>query len=254
MNTELAVQQNGLGLASAPTLLETLAAAARDPQVDAGKIRELLAIKTALDSETAQQAFNRSMLAAQREMPAVLRDSKNEQTNSKYAKLEKIEKAIRPVYMRHGFVATYGSKPAAEGLITVYCKLLHTSGEGQPSHIEYSEMSAPPDSLGIKGTPNKTPMHGLASTVRYLQRYLLCMMFNIILTNEDTDGNPQPVFISDDEAMRLEDMITDADMTPDERKGFLAYMRVETLSQIPQRSFTTAFEALKAKKRKKEGK
>jgi hypothetical protein len=60
----------------------------------------------------------------------------------------------------------------------------HTAG-----HTEKYQLEAASDTAGPKGTANKTPLHGLASTVSYLRRYLTCMAFNIVLKNDDNDGN-----------------------------------------------------------------
>jgi hypothetical protein len=42
---------------------------------------------------------------------------------------------------------------------------------------------------GPKGNQNKTATHGFGSTMSYGRRYLICLIFNITLTNEDQDGN-----------------------------------------------------------------
>src|SRR5262249_38126798 len=101
-DVELQVHQ-----ASSAAFLAAIAELSRNPDVDVDKMSRLWDIKRSIDAQEAQTAFNRAMLAAQREMPIVIRDAVNEQTHSKFAKLEKIEKLIRPVYTRYGFVVTF---------------------------------------------------------------------------------------------------------------------------------------------------
>src|ERR1700761_8151430 len=81
--------------------------AARDPQVDAAKLTALWELAKSIEARDAENAFNRSMMAAQAEMKPILKDSENEQTHSKYAKLEKIDRAIRPIYTKHGFALSF---------------------------------------------------------------------------------------------------------------------------------------------------
>ena len=56
-------------------------------------------------------------------------------------------------------------------------------------HSTTRSLDAVLDVAGPKGTINKTPLHGLGSAVSYLQRYLTRMIFNVVLRNEDNDGN-----------------------------------------------------------------
>jgi hypothetical protein len=64
------------------------------------------------------------------------------------------------------------------------CEVSHSLGHTKRFHLE-----AAPDTIGPKGTANKTPLHGLGSTVSYLRRYLTCMIFNVVVRSEDNDGN-----------------------------------------------------------------
>ena len=123
------------------------------------------------------------MAAAQAEMMPVIRDATNVHTSTKYAKLEKIDGAMRPIYTRHGFSVRFGSDVSPrEGFIRIVCTV---------SHGDYSEtnyLDAPPDTTGSKGLANKTPVQAVGSSVSYLRRFLLTMVFNIVLADEDDDG------------------------------------------------------------------
>lgn len=133
----------------------------------------------------AQTAFNDAMSAAQSEMQAIVRATPNSATNSKYAALEAIDAAIRPIYTRHGFSLTF-TEVANDGPDLKIACIVRRAG-----HNETFYLSAAPDTVGPKGAPNKTPVQGVGSSVSYLRRYLTVMVFNIALKGEDNDGNRQ---------------------------------------------------------------
>lgn len=164
--------------------LALIARAARDPAVDVPKMRELLNMKMEYDAMQRQQAFQVAMVTAQKEMEPIVRRAENKQTNSNYAKLEHISREIKPIYSKHGFSLTYTSKPAADSVILVGCWVLHEGG-----HKEFHELPGKIDDKGFKGNANKTELQGLGSLISYLRRYLTCMVFDVILINEDDDGN-----------------------------------------------------------------
>jgi hypothetical protein len=167
------------------SLLNVIARAMDDDRFDVLKLDALLRMQRELVAEQARHEFSRAMSAAQGEMRAVFRNAANEQTHSRYARLEKIDDAIRPIYTTHGFSLTFGTeKPADPASIRVVCDCAHSGG-----HTKVYELEAPPDMTGTRGQVNKTLLHGMGSTISYLRRYLTTMIFNVVLTNEDDDGN-----------------------------------------------------------------
>ena len=160
------------------------ARAANDQTLDAEKLAILYRIQQEIEANDAKHAFYRAMSAAQAEMQPVLRDATNTQTNSKYARLETIDAAIRPIYTRHGFALTFDTEQTDGPRERVICEVTHAG-----RHTRKYQLEAGVDTTGPKGTSNKTPLHGLGSTVSYLRRYLTCMIFNVVLANDDNDGN-----------------------------------------------------------------
>jgi ERF superfamily protein len=166
-----------------PSLLNLIAATARDPTVDIAKFETLLRMQREIIADDAKLQFNRAMNKAQAEMVPVVRDAKNDQTHSRYARLETIDEAIRPIYTKHGFSLSFNAEQGAA--ISLSCEVAHEAGFTRTYHLP----DCAPDTAGAKGQTNKTELHGLGSTVSYLRRYLTCMIFHVILTNEDDDGN-----------------------------------------------------------------
>jgi hypothetical protein len=170
----------------ADSLLNFLARAMADPNTNVDKLQVLLKEQREIIAYDARLQFSRAMSAAQGEIQAVLRDAKNDQTNSKYARLETIDAAIRPVYVRHGFCLEFNSESIEGPNERIVCEVSHTAG-----HAKKFQLEAAPDTAGPQGRANKTPLHGLGSTVSYLRRYLTTMIFNVVLTSDDNDGNRQ---------------------------------------------------------------
>jgi hypothetical protein len=174
------------------SLLNCVARAMTDPAINVDKLEVLLRMQREIVADDARLQFNRAMSKAQADMQPVLRDAKNDQTNSKYARLETIDAAIRPIYTSNGFMLSFNSEPTEGPNERIVCEVSHAAG-----HSKKFQLEAGLDMAGPRGNANKTPLHGLGSMVSYLRRYLTCMIFNIVLANEDTDGNRAAPFSGD---------------------------------------------------------
>ena len=162
-----------------------LIALAIEHKADVDTLERLFALRERDDAAVARRAFFTAMQAVQTEAPRVVKDSKNTQTGSAYAKLESIAKAIRPVYTAHGFSLSYGTEDSPrEGYVRITCDVMHVGGHMVPRHVDM-----PLDDVGIKGNVNKTPTHAHGSTISYGRRYLVLMAFDIVMAGEDDDGN-----------------------------------------------------------------
>ena len=187
-------------------LLSVIERAAKDPTVDITKMERLLAMQERIVARQAEEEFNIAMSDAQREMPRIKRDAKNPSTQSLYTRLETLNDAAIPVYTKHGFSLSFGTAdcPVADQL-RITCVVSHRGG-----HSRNYQCDLPNDSIGTKGLPNKTKIHGAGSTFSYGRRYITLMIFNITLVDEDDDGNrgakPKPqgpsALSADDEAAK----------------------------------------------------
>ncbi|MBR2691802.1 MAG: ERF family protein [Aquamicrobium sp.] len=166
--------------------LSVVARAAADPTIDVTKMQALLAMQKEILSAQAEASFNAAMNACQKEMPQVVKNKKGE--NNKYATLEQVDATVRPIYAKHGFSLSFGSKPLADGIVTVTCRLSHCAEGAIIGHSVDYELSGAIDTSGPQGKATKTGIQGMGSTTSYLRRYLLCMIFNIAVKDEDNDG------------------------------------------------------------------
>jgi len=183
MNDSLATE-----VVPATTLVSFIARAAQDPTFDVGKFRELLVMQREERLAHELRAFNQAMAECQVEMEPIARDAVNPITRSTYAKFETIYAAMKPVYTRHGFSVRFGSAQCPrEGWIRVVCTVSHTGGYSETNYLD-----APPDDVGLKGQSSKTGVQSVGSSVSYLRRYLLVMVFNIVTADDDDGQAPRP--------------------------------------------------------------
>ena len=230
-------------------LLAAIARAASDPAVDPAKMRELYAIHREMVADQAKIAFTESMRACQAEIQPVVRDTENTQTRSFYAKLETVDRAIRPIYTKHGFTPSFDEGQSDETNMEIVCRLSHISG-----HTERYRLLAPPDTMGPKGTPTKTVLHGRGSTMTFLRRYLLFGIFNVVLRDKgsDDDGNRGGArYITPQQAAELEALLTEVKA---DRALFLRYFQIEDTTEMETEKLVRAINMLNEKRAPKEAK
>lgn len=219
--------------------------AARDPNVDIDKMQRLMEMRETEMARMAQKAFNEAMAAAQAEMPQVVRDAKNTQTSSLYAKYETISEAIQPIITKYGFSLTFSEgKPDKENHIRILCDVMHEDGHTKQYHAD-----VPFDNVGMKGNANKTATHAYGSTKSYGKRYLKCDIFDVAVKDADDDGNaasaPPPERINEKQLEQLRNLISE---TQTDIKKFCELGKIEALPDMLARDFESAMRLLNEKK------
>lgn len=226
--------------ADSTAILAMIERAARDPSVDIDKMERLVQMQERVLKRNAEQAFNEAMKAAQEDMPRVVRDASNTSTESKYARLETIAKAINPVVTKYGFSMSFGT---AESKLPdhyrVTCLVSHIGGHSREYFAD-----VPSDLAGPKGTQNKTKTHAFGSTMSYGRRYLTLLIFNVALINEDDDGNRSGghEFISEEQVDELTKLIVE---TGGDVSKFCAFAKVASLASIFANRYEAAVGAVK---------
>jgi hypothetical protein len=162
-------------------ILNVIAKAAVDPNVDVDKLERLLAMQERVLARDAEQAFNEALLHAQDEIRPIHRNRTNDSTRSTYADLEAVSDAIDPIFRKHGFSSSFGTADCPmEGHYRVTCRLSHTGG-----HSRDYQADVPADIAGIKGNQNKTATHGFGSALSYGRRYLKLLIADVPTTDDD---------------------------------------------------------------------
>ncbi len=193
--------------------------AALERGIDPDALKKMMDLAERWQTQEAKKLFDDAMNKCQIAMPCIVRDRKNNQTNSTYASLETIQTWAKPVYTQHGFSLTFGQDKAEKpDEIRIVCSVSHTGGYTHREHLD-----GPSDTTGPKGAPTKTGIQGAGSTWSYLRRNLICMIFNIVVADTDVDGQNQDALnaITDEEALQVEDLITDSKAN---REKFLQWL------------------------------
>ena len=225
-------------------VLSMIERAARDQTVDVSKMRELLDMRKQVIQERASEAFDVAMVEVQKEIRAIAADASNPQTKSKYASYLALDRVLRPIYTKHGFALNFNT---AEGAASDYVRVVcDVSRQG---HTRRFQVDMPADGKGAKGGDVMTKTHAVGAAMTYGQRYLLKMIFNIAV-GDDNDGNGQAPTGPISEA-QLRQLIDLADEVGADKKKFCEYMKVAGMAEIPARDFLKAKTALEAKRVKK---
>ena len=216
-------------------IMHMIERAARDPAVDITKLQQLLELRTKIEEREAARQFDEAMADAQSEMRPIAADAPNKQTNSKYASYAALDRALRPIYSKHRFGVSFNTgKDAPEGYVRVLAAVTHGA------HTREYHIDMPADGKGAKGGDVMTKTHATGSAVTYGRRYLLTMIFNIAVG--DDDGNSAGgETITEAQAKELEKLITD---TGGDVAKFCEFAHVDHLADISVAKFDAAKTAI----------
>ncbi len=170
------------------SVMQMIAHAARDPNVDIDKMERLLAMHERMTDKKAESEFNDALNACQKEVGFVRAVETNSQTRSKYASFAQLDAALRPIYTKHGISISYGTedtpKPDCVRVIA------HVSRGG---YTRIYRVDMPADGKGAKGGDVMTKTHATGAAMAYGSRYLLKGIFNVAVGEADIDGNTHGV-------------------------------------------------------------
>lgn len=181
-----AVQQQGGAVATATVdpIFAIIERLSKDKDFDVTKMERLIEMKERAEAQQARAEYDQSMSLAQAEMKMIRANKSNSQTTSKYATQAAIDKAIRPIYTKHGFAlsTTTGDAPNPQD-VRVLTTVSHRGG-----HREVYKLDVPADGKGAKGNDVMTRTHAVGAALTYGGRYLEKMIFNLAIAG-DNDGN-----------------------------------------------------------------
>lgn len=232
-------------VSSGDAVIQMIERAVRDPSVDVHKMRELFALRKEMMAIEAERSFDAAMADAQAEMRPVAVDASNPQTKSRYASYHALDLAIRPVYSARGFSLRFGTTEGApDGCIRITCTIAHTGGHRETAHLDM-----PADGKGAKGGDVMTKTHATGAAITYGRRYLLGMIFNIAI-GQDDDGNgasirgsSEPKLVDPAQFRELQSLIEQVGGEDTEAK-LLAWVKSDDLHNLTQAQYRTAKSAL----------
>lgn len=222
------------------SLLNVIARAASDPNVDIDKLERLLEMQERVMARDAEQRFNEAMAAAQKEMPQIKRGGKNETTRSTYAELDAMSEAMLPIIAKHGFALSFGTDLSPlEKHYRVTCDVSHVGG-----HTRRYVADVPADLTGMKGTQNKTSTHAFGSTLSYGRRYLKMLIFDVATTDDDGRAASGGELIDDVRLKLLNDL---ADAVGADKIKLCKHLKVDSLHDLPFIRYDYALARLREK-------
>lgn len=237
---------NVVELSPASSLLQVIERAARDSSIDIDKMERLLAMQERIVSRDAEVAFNTAMTAAQAQMTRVSADAVNPQTHSNYASYAQLDRALRPLYTRHGFSLSFGESDAPRpDMVRVTCTVSHIQGHSRVYHADM-----PADGKGAKGGDVMTKTHAVGAAKQYGMRYLIKGIFNVAVGENDKDGNHEDQdvpLVTESQVADLNALITEVDAN---KANLLKYLKVNSLGEIYAKNYSYVV-SLVEKKRKK---
>jgi hypothetical protein len=171
-----------------PSMVETMFSGlmdmVRDPEVSPEKMAAMLDVQERLLDRQERMDFNAAHRLATADMPRIDKNGriinhKTGELQSRYARLEDIDRIVRPICNRHGLSYSWDIGVGERGASLVTCILSHAGGHER----RYGPMSLPADTSGAKNATQ-----GAGSSVKYGQRYTLCAALNIQMEGADDDG------------------------------------------------------------------
>ena len=197
------------------------------------------------EDRLAERSFNIAMSAAQSEMGRISTDAHNPQTRSRYATYGKLDRTLRPIYTRHRFALSFGTEPGdSPDVLIVFCDVTHEAG-----HTRRYRIPMPADGKGAKGGDVMTKTHAMGSAASYGMRYLLKLIWNVAIGEDDDDGAGAGAThaprITEEQAADLRAL---AEEVQADVPRFLSWMGVQSFADIAASRYGKAVAGLEAKR------
>lgn len=220
------------------SLLAVIERAARDNTIDVTKMERLVALYERTESKQAERAFNEAMNDAQTEIRPVTADAKSDK--GKYASYQALDTAVRLIYTKHGFSLSFDTGDSAPDFVKVLCYVAHRAG-----HSRTYKVDMPADGKGAKGNDVMTKTHAAGSAMTYGQRYLLKLIFNIPVGDDDNGkgaGGDAP--ISGEQLGHVRRLIEE---TNSDVEKFCNLFKIDALPDLPRSKYDSAITMLNTK-------
>jgi ERF superfamily len=224
---------------SSATVLALIERLALDPRADVSKLDRLMALYERLRAKDAELAYNAAKgrilkklagIKIVKNRPALYEiDNGTSQQGIyhafKYARLEEIDKHLRPLLAAEEMDLAYSDEPCEGGGLLIRGRLKHLPS----GHYEDSFMPAPRDTTG-----GKSEVQAVGSTNSFLRRYVLCNLFNIIVVGDDDDGSGAT--IDETQTKTILELMQKAKAGP----KFLKYMKAQCIEEAGSRAAAVA--------------
>lgn len=226
--------------AESAAIIGMIERAARDPAVDVDKLRQLMEMRAQVEAKNAEREFYAAMNDVQSKLRRIRADANNPQTKSRYASYAALDRVLRPLYTEAGLTLDFNTVPGAqENMVRVVCDV------SKGGHVKRYQIDMPADGKGAKGGDVMTKTHATGSAVTYGRRYLLQMIFNLAV-GEDDDGNAASSgtgeLLSPAQVKEMQALIV---KTGANLGAFLKWAKVERIEDIGAEYFDSCMAAIR---------
>jgi hypothetical protein len=245
--TAVAIQHEPQGqvIQAGASLMDVISRAAADPNTDVDKLERLLGMYERITAQQAKAAFTTALAELQPRLPVIdqkgeIKHGENKPVQSRYAKYEDINDAIRPLLHEAGFALAFRIH-RTDAMVSVTGVLSHREG-----HSEETTIDLPAD-----GSGSKNAVQAVGSSITYGKRYAAIALLNITSrAPQDRDDNGErggaDHWITDDQ---VADLVALMDEVGADRTRFLNHLRIDTLARLPASRFADAVKALENKRK-----
>ena len=192
------------------------------------------------EARIAAEQYGHALAAFQAQCPQIVKRRQIDLGGGKgplFASLDDIHDVIKPILAACGLSVRFSAEMTDAGQMRAKCFVRHGR------HEEASEVTLPvPTQMRV----NSTQQAGAAFS--YAKRYALCAALNIVVTDEDTDGNGLFETISEEQVVTLRELV---ESTNSDEKKFLKWLGVERFADIPQKLYEDAICQLQRKAQRK---
>lgn len=226
-------------LTSQGTSVTALLQVAVEKGTPVAELKELVALHERIAAREAAMQFVQALARFKAKLAPIVHTRKvgfasdrGGNVSYSYTELDELARHIDPGLTEEGFSYSWDQKFDGN-MVTTTCILAHAGG-----HTRTASFTLPAQNNSAASPQQKI---GMADT--YASRRSLIAVLG--LTTADTDPRPaeiDPTPISEDQAIQIEDMITE---TQANLPKFLKYMDVAKVADIPAVKFNTAIAALK---------
>lgn len=219
-------------------VLAVISQLAANPNVNPENVSKWLEMYERLDARHREKSFKEALARLQADLPQIERNGVIQFHSGggiRYAKLEDIDKVIRPMLEKEGFAFSFGSQSQDGKLFEITATLSHREGHSKEYRIQ----------LPIDTHKSRNDVQAVGSTLSYAKRMLIKMALNIIEKGEDDDGKGG--VISEEQVKDLASLI--AEVGKVDMPRFLKFMGVEKLEDIAASDYQRAIVALEQKRR-----
>ena len=230
----------------ASPLTTLLADPARLAAIPVETLERLLALQERYDAEQARRAYFEAFARVQSRTHAVRECGWNPQTQSKYVLLRDVKEMLDPILADEGFAQSVSMVSGAdEGLMRFELLIRHAGGHSERHHLD-----APGDDRGMKGSPTKTALHGMRSSMTYCRRALITDVWDVRTAEPDDDGNasgssgPGAEPVTHKERAQVE---AELKRTGSDPVRFCAWLGVDSVANMRRSQLQNALATLKRK-------